>query len=330
MPQFSDAPSALRWQLEVLGGQLNRLSGGETGSRLLWIAGMIDEIGQLPQIRIVRSGQWTGYDDATRLAVRRGGRLTAEDIPLRLTRHTVEELAVLRELGSPATAELPLQVGVPCYLDMALFTFGPPGVFRHSRPCLDAVSSQVAEIHAEAGDRVVFQLEVPAALITVAATPRPLRPAMAWLMAHLVDRQVARAPKGSRFGVHLCLGDLGHQAMRQLRTADPLVRLANAMARQWPRDRRLEFLHLPMSGGDVPPTTDAAFYAPLRRLRVDTEVVAGIAHENQDHATQLTVRSLVEEALGTPVAIATSCGLGRRTPEQAEKAVAAMRALLAD
>jgi hypothetical protein len=58
--------------------------------------------------------------------------------------------------------------------------------------------------------------------------------------------------------------------------------------------------------------------------------VAGIAHENQDHTAQLTVRTLVEQALGTTVDIATSCGLGRRTPEQAKQAVAAMQALLTD
>jgi hypothetical protein len=57
--------------------------------------------------------------------------------------------------------------------------------------------------------------------------------------------------------------------------------------------------------------------------------VAGIAHEDQDSTAQLAARTLVEQALGTTVDIATSCGLGRRTPEQAEHAVAAMRTLLA-
>jgi hypothetical protein len=320
----------LAWQLDQLPGRLRRLSGGETGPRLLWIAALIDELAQLPQIRVVHSGKWTGYDDAVRLAVRRGAKLTAADIPLRLAEHALEELAVLRDIGSPATVELSLQIGVPCYLDLALFAFGPLGVFRHSRSFLQAIAGQVADIHAQAGDRVVYQLEIPAALVAVTATPPPLRPAMAWLMARLTTRQVAKAPQGSRFGVHLCLGDLGHRALRQLPTADPVVRLANAIARQWPRGRRLEYMHLPMSGGDQPPTTDAAFYRPLRRLRVGTEVVAGIAHEGQDRTAQLTVRTLVEHALGKTVNIAASCGLGRRTPEQAKQAVAAMRTLLAD
>jgi hypothetical protein len=330
MSQFADARTALAWQLDELSGQLRRLSGGETGSRLIWIAGLIDELALLPQVRTVRSGNWTGYDDAVRLAVRRGARLTATDIPVRLAEHALEELNALRDIGSPATTELPLQVGVPCYLDLALFGFGPLGVFRHSRLFLHAIAGDLADIHAEAGDRMVYQLEIPTALVAVASTPALLRPAMAWLMARLVTRQVAKAPQGSRFGVHLCLGDLGHRALRQLRTADPVVRLANAIARQWPHGRRLEYMHLPMSGGNLPPTTDPAFYKPLRRLRAGAEIVAGIAHEEQDRTAQLTVRTLVEQALGTTVDIATSCGLGRRTPEQAKQAVAAMRALLTD
>jgi hypothetical protein len=330
MPQFADARKALTWQLDEPPGWLRRLSGGETGPRLLWIAALIDDIAQLPQIRTVHSGKWTSYDDVARLAVRRGARLTAADIPIRLAEHALEELDVLRDIGSPATTRLPLQIGVPSHLDLALFTFGPLGVFRHRRPFLHAIAGQVADIHAPAGDRVVYQLETATALIAVTATPPPLRPAMAQLIARLITRTVAAAPHGSRFGVHLCLGDLGHRALRQLPTADPVVRLANAIARQWPHGRQLEYMHLPMSGGNQPPTTDPAFYTPLRGLRVGTRVVAGIAHEDQDRTTQLTVRAFVEQALGTTVDIATSCGLGRRTPEQAEQAVATMQTLLTD
>jgi hypothetical protein len=282
----------------------------------------------MAQVRTVRKGNWTDYDDTTRLALRRGARLTAEDISLHLAQHAREELAVRRDIGSPATAVLPLQVGVPCYLDMAMIPFGPAGFLRHGRQFLHATAGQIADIHTEAGDSVVFQLELPAALIAVATMPRAFQPAMAWLMARIITRQVDHAPEGTRFGVHLCLGDLAHKAIRQLRTTDPLVWFTNAIVRQWPRGRRLEYVHLPLSGGELPPPTDSTFYQPLRGLRLDARVVAGIAHENQNRADQLAVRTYVEQALGTTVDIATSCGLGRRTPEQAEQVVAAMRALL--
>jgi hypothetical protein len=332
LPQFDDAASALKWQQGELVGLVRHLCGGETGPRLLWFVPLIREIKKLPQIRTVRSGEWTGYDDTDRLVVRRRGRLTAGDIPMRLAEHALEELAVLDATGTPASAELPLQIGVPGYLDLALYPFGPLGVFRHARAFREVTSENIEAIHRAAGSAVIFQLEVPAALIAVAATPRPLRRAMARLMAYLATRQVAKAPRGSRFGVHLCLGDLGHRALSKPQTADPQVVLANALVRGWPTDRPLEFIHLPLAGGNEPPATSASYYEPLGRLRVpaDLPVVAGIAHEEQSAADQVLVRSHVEAALGRRVDIATSCGLGRRTPEQAEQAFQSMRALLED
>ncbi|GAA3433608.1 hypothetical protein GCM10018954_032120 [Kutzneria kofuensis] len=321
MPQFPDARAAFSWQLGEVRGLLRRLSGGETGPRLLWFLPMVKELKSQPEIRSLRDGDWTGYEDTDLLAVRKGQQLR---IPLRLAQYATEDRAALASLVDDPG--LPLQVGIPGYLDMALFTFGPPGAVRYSRRFLLAVADQITRI---AVPDVVFQLEVPAALIAVAAAPPPLRRPMAAFMAHLVTRQVARAPVGSRFGVHLCLGDLGHRALRQLRDASPLVLLANAIVRRWPAGRSLEFVHLPMSGGEQPPPTDAAFYAPLRRLR-DMPLIAGIAHELQDPADQLRVRDLVETAAGRQVDIATSCGLGRRSPSEAENAVQAMLKLVDD
>jgi hypothetical protein len=332
LPQHADAESAFRWQRDELIGLIRRLTGGEPGPRLQWFVPVVKELKRLPQIRTVRDGDWAAYDDTDRLAVRRGSRLGPEHIPLRLAEYAREELAALDAVGTPATRELPLQVGVPGYLDMTLFVFGPLALFRHARAFLRATARQVEDVRRTAGDTVVFQLEVPAALIAVASAPKPLRSAVAGLMAHFVTRQVARAPRGSRFGIHLCLGDLGHQPLKFPPTADPQVRLANALMRRWPEGRSLEYVHLPLSGGDTPPYTSPEYYRPLRRLVAPPEVpvAAGIAHEKQTTDEQRRVRDLVEEALGRPADIATACGLGRRTPQQAERAVAAMRALLDD
>jgi len=330
MPQFESPEDALRWQIAELSEDVRRLSGGETGARLAWFVPMVKELKSSGKIRTVRDGDWTDYEDTDRLAARRGVRLTAEDIPLQLARWAREELRVLDEIGTQATPARPLQIGVPGYLDMALFTFGPAGVPRHGRAFLDAVDRQIAEIAALAGDRVVFQLETPAALIAVATAPKALRPMVADALSRMVLRQVARAPAGTRFGLHLCLGDMGHRAKLHLRTAEPLVALANALVRRWPRDRALEFVHLPFSGGERPPSTEPGFYEPLRNLVAgDSVIAAGIAHEDQPESEQLQVRELVESAIGRPVDIATACGLGRRTPARAHAAVDRMRALLA-
>ncbi|QYN17938.1 hypothetical protein [Amycolatopsis sp. DSM 110486] len=326
LPQFADAGEAFRWQRGELAGQLRRISGGETGKRLQWFVPVVKELKSSGAVRVVKDGDWTGYDDTDRLVARR---LEPGQIPLHIADDALAEFELLRASGTPATAEEPLQVGVPGYLDMALFIFGPLGVFKHARAFLRAADAQISRVRAAEGDRVVFQLELPLALIAVTAAPPPLRRLVAELMAFLVTRPAARAPEGTRFGVHLCFGDLGHRALRQPRSAAPMVALANAVVRRRPAGRPLDFVHLPMSGGDEPPPTSAAFYAPLRRLRAGSAVVvARIAHERQDEQAQLTVRDHVETALGRLVDLATSCGLGRRSPAEAEGAVARMRSLL--
>jgi hypothetical protein len=331
MPQFDTAAQAFAWQVGELGHRVRRLSGGETGPRLSWFVPLVKDLKRNPKIRALREGHWTAYDDVDRLAVRRGSRLEPGDIPLRLAEWAEEELAILDTAGTPATRERPLQIGVPSYLDLALFILGPVGALRHSAAFLDAVCAEVDRVVALGGDRVVLQVETPAALIAVTSAPAPLRSVVARIMGRLLLRQIRRMDGGSRVGLHLCLGDMGHKARVRLESAAPLVQLAQALIRRWPTGRTLEFVHLPLCGGEHPPSTDPAFYAPLRSLRSlprAVTVVAGIAHENQSPELQLSVRGMVEAAVGRQVDVATACGLGRRTAQQARKAVDRMLALL--
>src|SRR6202012_6061720 len=100
----------------------------------------------------------------------------------------------------------------------------------------------------------------------------------------------------SRFGLHLCLGDMSHHALGRVTDASPLVMLANAIAVRWPAGRPLRYVHAPLAAADDPPVTDPAFYAPLADLELDPGVrfVAGFAHEDQDAATQFRVREMIE------------------------------------
>jgi hypothetical protein len=84
------------------------------------------------------------------------------------------------------------------------------------------------------GDDVLFQIEVPVESVLVARTPSALRPALAGLLARRIAALAQGAPEGSRFGLHLCLGDMNHRALRRLPDASPLVLLANAVAGRAP------------------------------------------------------------------------------------------------
>ncbi|WP_432572948.1 hypothetical protein [Kineococcus sp. SYSU DK005] len=332
LPQFHDAEQALAWQVHELSGRVRRLTGGETGDRSRWIVPIVQRLAGQPVLRRTRSGEWSGYDDVDRFALRRGRRLLPQHLDLRIAQNAEEELRVLSGLQHPATPDLPLQVCVPGHLDVALFAFGLVAVPRTAGAVRRALGREIAATFARAGRAVVFQLELPAELVALAAAPAPLRGALARVLARPVLRQVAEAPAGTRFGVHLCLGDLGHRALRQLTSTAPLVCLTAALVRAWPAGRSLEFVHLPLSGGEAPPPVDPAFHAPLRALRglvpEHVQLVAGLVHEEQAEQDQDRVLAVVEEVLGRRVDVATSCGLGRRSPAAAAAAVRASLRLL--
>ncbi|GAA3737169.1 hypothetical protein [Salinactinospora qingdaonensis] len=211
-------------------------------------------------------------------------------------------------------------MGIPSDLEIALFAFGPLGALRRRGAFRDALTREITEIAQWGGDDVVFQLECPVELIMLATVPRWLRPALARLLLRPLMRLVTAAPPGSRFGVHLCMGDLNHRAMRHLRDTGPIVVAARELLRAWPLDRRLEFIHFPLAAGERPAPVAARFYVQLRHLRTaptSTRLIAGLVHEGQELTDQRTVLRVVETALKRPVDVAPACGLGRRSPEEA-------------
>ncbi|WP_285686907.1 hypothetical protein [Actinoplanes sp. NBRC 103695] len=223
------------------------------------------------------------------------------------------------------------QVGIPGAIDLAMFTFGPAGVPRYAGRFAEALAGAMHEVHALAGQDVVFQVEIPAELVLLTRAPRPARKALAGVLARRVADLVLGAPAGARFGVHLCLGDLNHRALGRMGDAGPFVLLANALAERWPSSRPLEYVHAPLAAAVDPPVDDARFYGPLRDLRLGgARLVAGYAHERQDLAVQRRIRGYVEDAAGRPVDVSTSCGLGRRDRAGAVAAMDRIRELLDD
>jgi hypothetical protein len=99
--------------------------------------------------------------------------------------------------------------------------------------------------------------------------------------------------------------------------------MANALARVWPDDRPLEFMHAPFAAAEIPPPVEPGWYAPFARLRLKpgTRLIAGVAHEDQSLEEQRSIVELIERGVGGPVGISHSCGLGRRSPEAAERAL---------
>ena len=109
---------------------------------------------------------------------------------------------------------------------------------------------------------------------------------------------------------HLCYGDPGHKHIVEPENARILTALANGIAGV--TGRRLDWIHIP-----VPKERhDAAFFQPLKRLRLppETRLYLGLVHmtDAQEGARRriAAAREAVRE-----FGIATECGFGRRPPE---------------
>lgn len=330
----ADTAEAMRLAVDRLGPELSYLPDGETGDRRNWIINMIESFRQHPDLRLAREGDWSDYDKTPRFALRRGSRLYGAALDLGIVaaaRAASPEFTVLRDQLAQAPRRPRFQIGIPGDIDLAMFTFGPAGPVRYLRPFTEALAATMHQAAPLLGGDVLFQVEVPAELVLLARAPARARPALAALLARRITALALGAPEGAQFGVHLCLGDMNHRALGQMPDASPVVLLANALAARWPAGRPLQYVHAPLAAADEPPSADPAFYQPLAGLRLGgAEFIAGFAHEGQDVETQLRIRQVIEDAVGHPVGISTSCGLGRRDQAGALAAMDRVRLLLAD
>ena len=328
-----DTHDAMGLAISQLGPRLRWLPDGETGNRRNWIIHIIDGMRGHPDLELKKDGDWSDYDKTPVLRVRRGHTLRGSSLDFGHVAGFEESWPVFAQMrsdtGSPTLA---FQAGVPGDLDMALFTLGPLGAFRHRAAFREATVREIREIYRRAGNDVVFQIEVPAELVFVARMPGPLQRVMASFLARGVARLAREAPDGARFGVHLCLGDMNHRALGRMTDATPVVLLANAIVKAWPAGRPLEFVHAPFAAAQKVPRTDPAWYAPLAKLKLPraTRFIAGFAHEDQDLEEQRRLRALIERNVGREVDVSTSCGLGRRSRPAALAALQRTAALSAD
>ncbi|GAA1666446.1 hypothetical protein GCM10009765_14910 [Fodinicola feengrottensis] len=311
------ADEAMRSAVERLGPHLSQLPDGETGDRRIWVVGLIMAFEGHPDLEIAHEGDWSDYKHQRNFRVRKGHQLRGDKLDLEYLKWYELNRPVFDKVKDDAKlSDLSFQVGIPGDLDMTMFTMGPTRMLGKREPFSEATVRDITQIHAAAGGDVVFQLELPAETVFVAKAG-PLGGVVAGKLAAGINRLVKASPAGARFGIHLCLGDLGHKALSGLSSARPLVRFANAIADGWPAGRTLEYVHAPLAAGDEPPSVDPAFYAPLTGLELPagTRFVAGFLHEERTIQEQRKLLDVIEAAVGHEVDVAASCGLGRRTPE---------------
>ncbi len=322
----ASAREAMETALSRLGPYLLTLSDGETGQRAMWVGTCISNFQANPSLELAGGGKrdFSSYEDVPQYQLKDGAVLSAEGVEACLpyldafTASFPVFTALRSQHGLPG---LPFQVGVPGHVDLSADSFGFQAGFdpRYLQPCLEATASQITKIAAAGGSDVVFQLETPAALIAVAMAGEEGAAAAARQLAAATAALPASVPAGTRFGVHLCLGDMNHRSMTGMADITPAVLVANELAAAWPDGRTLEFLHMPFAAAEEPPSFEPAFYRPLGKLDLPDSVrfVAGCIHESLSDARQAELLAMIEDQAGREADVAAACGLGRR-PDPAQ------------
>jgi hypothetical protein len=331
---YGDEEAAMRKALDALGDQLFSLPDGEIGikddvykkgRRIGWVQTAIQrnvDSGLFDVVKDVQRDEATGlFRDYTDLFVLRPrhkpGTLTAHLNfgYLEFFRRSYPTFRRLRE--QPRRSDLVFQVGVPTGLAIGLLSMRPLQALRYRRAFDERLATEVNKIVKVAGDDVIIQLEIPIEMGLAQRLPSFLMRLPVGMIVSLVNRIDARA----RLGVHMCLGDLHNKALVKLDMEGLIVRFANRLTASWPSGRRLEYVHVPLAEGEVAPPTDPAAYAPLQRIRLPdgTRLVAGFVHEKLTLDEHTRILEAIEAARGGSVAVACSCGMGRRTPEVADR-----------
>ncbi|MGI8625317.1 MAG: hypothetical protein ACR2J5_01920 [Geodermatophilaceae bacterium] len=316
------AEEAMRLAMTTLGEHLRSLPDGETGERRNWIMSIIEGLREHPDLELAKEGDWSDYDKTPRFKVKRGHKLLGASLDFGQVAAVEASRPVFEEIRrNSGRADLDFLVGVPGDFDMAMFGLGPVGAFRHRRAFTEATVAAITRIHRMLGDQAVFQLEAPAELVLLTKLPAPVHPPLARMFGKWLAGVAAASPEGTRFGIHLCLGDMNHRAFGRMKDVSPLVSLTRAIVAAWPARRPLEFVHAPFAAADDPPPTEPSFYAPLAKLKLPsaTRFIAGFAHEDQSLGDQRDVLTIIEGLLDRPVDIASSCGLGRRAAQEARR-----------
>ncbi|MBF6174900.1 hypothetical protein [Nocardia blacklockiae] len=295
---------------------------------------------------LVAPGDYTDYGAFPTYGVRPGRTLEPKDVAMGRVERIAQVIAAFDELRAqrPELADTKVQISQPNPLDLAMFVMAGKAVeaglptgkalrhfdvvvaaLRNLPVFTEAVLQEVGEVQERYGDRVVWQVESPIALLSMVKAQQLQA---LWALAPLVAAQLAGFvtrlhERGAESIVHLCYGDYQHKSLLSPRDLTPAVTLLNQTARRLAKAGvPLPPVHVPCGFGAEPAPLEPRFYAPLWKLAPDWRVIAGVVSPDSA-ADSLRARDLFESAAGRPVyGVATACGLGRCTAASAEQAVA--------
>lgn len=209
--------------------------------------------------------------------------------------------------------DLTFQVGVSTGFATGLSLAGKNNWLRYTSMVNRAIAKEINTIYAQAGQDVLFQIEVPTELYAAYLLPtwlicQPLRP--------IIDLLDLIHP-GARIGIHLCIGSFHNKALASSNSIQKMVDFSNWLVASWPTQHQLEYIHFPLAEGESSARIDRSYYKPLAAVYLPshTQFFAGIIHEQQSIEELKRITYEIETLRKARIGIASSCGLGCRTPE---------------
>lgn len=328
-----NAELAVHAQMTIGGEYIDYASDGETGARANWIVAQINGYRSNPAFKLVKEGGWTSYEDCPQFDVADGHVLTPEDFQLQYAAYAGASWQTFARVRREQELDHVLMTAdTPSAKDLAYFVFGPE---RGADPALQEVAMaatqrevwkmRTMQIDGEfVGDQIVPLISTPLsgsmALYPQSSLAEDVRtPQLAESLAELVSA----APQNSRFGIHLCVGDLNNMARGQHKNRKVPVELMNEIAVQFPVDQKLDFITDPIAAGIEAPSQYAEDYEALRHLRLGegTRYIAGMVHASMNERDAYRVQGMVRANLPPDqlVGWGPNCGLGRDTLPVANK-----------
>jgi hypothetical protein len=325
---FADEETCMIRALDVLGAHLRLLPDGEIGARserfprgnrTAWVVYALEQLADdtdgwttVTPAKRGADGMAVDYDSFQKLRPRRSPTGTAARTSLGYDVEAARTYPIFSALrDGQALPELRFQVGLPTGFAMGFAFASKVQWLRYTGAFNEVLAREAEAIVRMAGDDVVLQIEVPPELFAAYKLPTP---AVGLALRPLIDL-LQRIETPARIGVHLCLGDFHNEAIVHPKALDKMVAFTSGMIERWPARHTLDFVHVPLAEGDVPPRTDPEWYQPLGRivLPADTRFVAGFVHEALSLDDNRRVLDAVEAARRAVVDVSSSCGLGRRT-----------------
>ena len=333
---FEDDPACMRRALDRLGPRILCVPDGEVGektpqfpkgNRIAWVIYAIEVLtADEKSWKIVKQpvrgedGLAIDYAHVQKLKPLRSPSEMAEHVRFGYDGHFRRNYPVFQQLCRERGLDrLKFQLGVPTGFALG-FAFANPITWLRYTPAFNTViAREVNEALAVASDRLVVQIEVPPELYAAYMLPKPLM----GLALRPIHDLLSKITPGAEIGMHLCLGDFRNEAVVHPKTLEKMVAFSNRLVETWPARHKLAYMHYPFAEGSVPPTTDATYYRPLKDIRLPPGVrfVAGSVHEKLGFEDNARVLGAIESARGQAVDVACSCGLGRRTPAEADQAI---------